>query len=122
MPERRTALTGNETESQLRAEIEQLRRRLDAQEKLLSEPSHAAAAHAHAAARPSAKRLWLIAFLVMAIMIGAFFTGYLPWSKRQTMLVAEARDDAVEAPEVNLRRLRAPPRKASSRCPATFRR
>ena len=105
MPEPRTTLTGNETESELRAEIEQLRRRLEAREKLLSEPSHAAAAHVHAAGRPSARRLWLIAFLVLAIMIGAFFTGYLPWSKRQTMLVAEARNDAVEAPEVNFERV-----------------
>ncbi len=101
MPEPRTALTENETESRLRAEIEQLRRRLEDQEKLLSEPSHAAPAHVHAAGRPSARLLWLIAVLVIAIMAGAFFTGYLPWSKRQTMLVAEAKDDAVEAPQVN---------------------
>jgi RND family efflux transporter MFP subunit len=101
MPDPRTALTEKETESDLRAEIEQLRRKLEAQETLLSQPSHAAAAHVHAAARPSGKTLWLIAFLVIAIMTAAFFTGYLPWTKRQTMLVAEAKDDAVEAPEVN---------------------
>src|SRR5581483_8126161 len=101
MPESRTALTVKETESELRAEIEQLRRKLEVQEQLLSQPSHAAAAHIHAAARPSAKTLWLIGVLVVSIMAAAFFTGYLPWSKRQTLLVAEARGDAVEAPQVN---------------------
>jgi RND family efflux transporter MFP subunit len=101
MPETRTVLKETETESELRAEIEQLRRRLETQERQLSEPSHAAAAHVHAAPRPASRTLWLIAVSALVVMAAAFFAGYLPWSKRQSMLVAEAKNEAVEAPLVN---------------------
>lgn len=105
MPDPGTALNEPHTESDLRAEIEHLRRKIEAQEKLLHQPAHAHShaddAHVHSAGRPSARTLWLIAILVVVAVTAAFFTGYLPWAKRQSLLVAEAKTDAVEAPLVN---------------------
>ncbi len=109
MRDSQTALEAEQRESELRAELERLRRCVAEQEKLLAQPagpnpnghSHAQDAHVHSAGRPSGRVLLLIATLAVVAMVAAFFAGYLPWSKRQTTLAAEAKTDATEAPLVN---------------------
>ena len=86
-----------DTEALLRAEIEDLRRRLAQQH-----PVHEHHGHGHARKRPSGGTLVVIALLLAGIVIAAFFGGYLPHVKRQTELVAEAKSDSETAPLVNV--------------------
>ena len=81
------------TESQLRAEIENLKQKLAQQQ-----PAHS---HGHTHKRPATGTLILIAFVLVLIVVGAFFGGYLPHMKRQTELVAEAKTEGDTAPLVN---------------------
>jgi RND family efflux transporter MFP subunit len=46
--------------------------------------------------------LVVLAVLLVAVVVGAFFGGYLPHEKRQTELVAEAKSDSETAPLVNV--------------------
>jgi RND family efflux transporter MFP subunit len=82
------------TESQLRAEIEELKQRLASQQA----PPHT---HGHRK-RPSGGTLFVIALVLAVIVVGAFFGGYLPYAKRKTELVAEAKSDSESAPLVNV--------------------
>jgi RND family efflux transporter MFP subunit len=84
------------TESQLRAEIEELKRRLAAQQHA---PAHA---HGHTRNRPSTGVLVLIGLVMLGIVVAAFFAGYLPHMKRQSELVAEAKSDSEAPPLVNV--------------------
>jgi RND family efflux transporter MFP subunit len=77
--------TSTATETRLRAEIDELKRRLDSQER-----------------HPSRSTLWLLAFLALAGVVGAFLYGYIPHLRRQTMLVAEAKADSDAIPTVNV--------------------
>ena len=84
------------TEAQLRAEIEELKQRL---------ASHPATAQHHTHGRirrPSAATLILLGLFLAAIVVAAFFGGYLPRQKRETELVAEAKSDSETAPLVNV--------------------
>lgn len=87
-----------ETEALLRAEIEDLKRRLAAQQ----HPPHERHGHGHTRKRPSSGVLFLIGFLLAAVVVAAFLGGYLPHAKRQTELVAEAKSDSETAPLVNV--------------------
>jgi len=80
------------TEDQLRAEIEDLKRKLATQHR---------GGHAKRN-RPSPAVLWSLAIVAALILAGAFFAGYLPQSNRQTALAKEAREDAVALPPVNV--------------------
>src|ERR1700744_2413828 len=84
------------TEEQLRAEIDQLRR------KLAERDAHAHKPHSGVHNRPAAGTLWTIAFIVVVIVVGAFFAGYLPQSSRQTALAKEAKDEGAALPIVNV--------------------
>jgi len=75
---------GEDTEARLRAEISELRRRLEQQH------PHAA----HEKKRPSSRVLWSLALVAIAAVVVAFFGGYLPQSQRQTALAKEAKDDS----------------------------
>jgi len=80
------------TESQLRAEIEDLKRRLATQEH----------GHGRAHRRPSGGTLFALG-LTAAVSVGvAFFAGYLPRQKRETQLVADAKTEGETAPLVNV--------------------
>jgi len=84
------------TEAELRAENEELRQRLRDHEALLG------AHHGRHRARPSAGVLWLLALLTAAAVTAAFFFGYLPQAKRQSMLVSATSDQGRVVPIVNV--------------------
>jgi len=89
-----------DTEALLRAEIDDLRRRLAAQPH--PSPERHTHGHGHARKRPSTGTLVLIGFFLVAVIVVAFFGGYLPHQRRQTELVAEAKSDSETAPIVNV--------------------
>lgn len=68
----------DDVESRLRAEIDELKRRLEAQKSV--------AGHA---ARPRRATLWLLAALAAMGIVAAFFLGYAPRAKRESTLAAE---------------------------------
>lgn len=83
-------------EAQLRAEIEDLKRKLEDHQRA------AKPAHAHGVKRVSPAALWIMAIVVVLIVLGAFFAGYLPQTNRQTALAKEARDESAELLPVNV--------------------
>lgn len=86
------------SEQQLRAEIEELRRQLNEQQRMLQH----GAAREHAAARPSSRTLWMLAAVVLCAVVAAFLTGYVPYRKRESMLVAEASAQVEALPVVTV--------------------
>ncbi len=101
MLEAKPVLRNESTEAELRAENEELRKRLRHQERLL-DAHHADAHHGHARPRPSAVTLWFLALVCVTALSVAFFTGYLPQAKRQSMLVAGANGQGKILPIVNV--------------------
>jgi RND family efflux transporter MFP subunit len=84
------------SETQLLAEIEELKRKLHEKD---------AVPHAHGPhrrKRPSAAALWVLGFLTLAIVVAAFFAGYLPQASRQTALAKESAEDSAALPPVNV--------------------
>src|SRR5229473_2632685 len=79
----------DDTEARLRAEIEDLKRRLQQQEQ-------------PAPAGPSRGALWTIALLAAALIVIAFFTGYIPHQRREAVLANEAMVTEKAAPVVNV--------------------
>ncbi len=76
------------TEQQLRAEIEELKRRL-AQQKHAGAPPHAT---------PSRRLIWLLGSVLVVLLGAAFLTGYWPRRQRQQVLAAEAQAEAESLP------------------------
>ena len=87
------------TEVQLRAEIEALKKRLASNEQSGHQPARS---HGHSHRRPATGTLILIGLVLVAIIVVAFFGGYLPHQKRETELVAEAKSDSEAVPLVNV--------------------
>lgn len=98
------------TENQLRAEIEDLKRKLSQQ--------HRGGHQKHS--RPSAATLWIMAIVAALILAGAFFAGYLPQSNRQTALAKEAKEEAVELPPVNISLVDQAPSKSQLMLPGSI--
>jgi RND family efflux transporter MFP subunit len=88
--------TNNSTEERLLAEIEELKRKLHEQHR---DESHGRRGKGR---RPSAVTLWILAFVAVLILVGAFFAGYLPQASRQTALAKEVKEDTVALPPVNV--------------------
>ncbi len=86
-----------DNEAQLRAEIEDLKRKLDEHQR----GAHASRAHGKPG-RPSAATLWVLAVVVVLILCGAFFAGYLPETSRQTALAKEAKEESQALIPVNV--------------------
>ncbi len=84
------------TEQQLRAEIEDLRRELEEQRKL----HHAGISSPKSA--PTSRTIWLLGFVLIGLIIAAFFAGYLPRQKRQQVLAAEAKAETESLPVVTV--------------------
>jgi RND family efflux transporter MFP subunit len=82
------------TEEKLRAEIDELKRRLQ-------EQHHSGSTHGHRR-RPSAATLWVLALLAVGVMVAAFVIGYLPSTIRQTALAKEAQDNSAAPTLVNV--------------------
>src|SRR5579871_5062991 len=76
------------TEQQLRAEIEDLKRRL-AEQKHAVAPQHAT---------PSKRFVWLLGSLLVVLLAVAFFMGYWPRRQRQQVLAAEAQAETESLP------------------------
>lgn len=91
MPETRHASL-SETEERLRAEIEELKKRLGERH----------AAHGHGPRRPSGLTLALLGLLIAAVFAVAFFAGYLPMTQRQTALAKAVNDEVTARPTVNV--------------------
>ena len=82
-------------EGRLREEIEALKRRIAEQDKLLAgEKSHPS--------RPSTGTLVFLAVLLLALIAGGFFAGYLPRQRRVDSLAAESRSDSEDLPVVTV--------------------
>ena len=77
----------NPTESQLRAEIESLKRQLAAQKSPRRGPSTAS--------------LIVFALIAIVVIVAGFFVGYLPRQRREQVLAAEAHDTTIALPLVN---------------------
>ncbi len=84
------------TEEQLRAEVERLKRELDEQKR--NNDSHSALAHPK---RPSAKKIFALLLFVLVVFGAAFVLGYLPHQKRELQLVAEADAHKETLPEAS---------------------
>jgi RND family efflux transporter MFP subunit len=83
------------TEEQLRAEIESLKRQL-------------AKAEAHdprEAKRPSGAALAVVVLLVIGLGVAGYFLGYVPRQHREEVLAAEARTEETSLPVVNVERV-----------------
>jgi len=81
------------TDTQLRAEIEDLRRQVEEQKKLL--------AH-HAAPPPSSRAFLVVVVLVAALAAAGYFFGYAPRQRRETALAAESAQSGEALPVVNV--------------------
>jgi multidrug efflux pump subunit AcrA (membrane-fusion protein) len=90
------------TEERLRKEIEDLKRQLAAQQ---DEQQSRAASHSGLPVKPwhpSAIALWCI-FLGVAVLIAvAFFAGYIPLQKRETLIRSEAKEQEQALPRVEV--------------------
>lgn len=88
-------IQANQTEEQLRAEIESLKKQLQ---------TAAAAGHARPApAGPSFTTLAAVALLVIALAVAGYFLGYLPRQRREQVLAAETSAEVQSLPVVNVR-------------------
>jgi RND family efflux transporter MFP subunit len=83
------------TEERLRSEIEELKRQLEEQKKLI------AGSHPQPKG-PSGATLAMIALLMIVLVVAGFFLGYLPRQKREEVLAAEAKAEVQSLPVVNV--------------------
>jgi len=86
----------DDTEARLRAEIETLKRKLEAQQHQQSPPED------HAAAAPSRRTLWLMALVLLILIVAGFVTGYIPHRRRVNILAAEATAEEHALPMVTV--------------------
>ncbi len=84
------------TEEQLKAEVERLKRELDEQKR--AKDAHSALAHP---VRPSGKKLFALLLLVAIVFGAAFALGYIPHQRRELQLVAEADVQKETLPEAS---------------------
>ncbi len=78
------------TEADLRAEIDELKRKLETQKQ------------PHAAVRPSGHTIRNLVLLILFILIAGFVVGYLPRHRRELMLSTEADTKNESLPEVSV--------------------
>ena len=81
-------------EQRLRAEVEELKRELERQKQL----SRTGAGQS----RPSGMTLVLLAVVAVILVVAGFFTGYLPYQRRETTLAAESKTAAQAPPNVTV--------------------
>ena len=84
----------HEREALLRAEIARLHEHMARVTDLAHEP-------VPQGKRPSSTALWLLAFVTVVVLVGAFLAGYLPRSRRDAAVVAESRADGAALLVVN---------------------
>jgi RND family efflux transporter MFP subunit len=84
------------TEEQLRAEVQNLRRQLEEQKR--AHEAHSPLTHP---SRPSGKKLFGLLLLAAAVFGAAFLLGYFPHQKQELQLVAEADAHRESLPEAS---------------------
>jgi RND family efflux transporter MFP subunit len=87
------------TEERLRRENEELRRQLAEQKR----PAHGQ--HAGLSGKvwhPSAVTIWSIALLIAVLIVAAFFAGYVPLQKRESLIQTQAREQEDALPRVDV--------------------
>ena len=78
------------TEEKLRREVEELKRQLLVQKGLVQTPSQGKIWH------PSGITLWSILLGIIALIVFAFFAGYIPLQKRMAIIRSEAQEQEQE--------------------------
>jgi RND family efflux transporter MFP subunit len=87
------------TEERLRRENEELKRQLAEQ----TRPVHGQnAALSGKVWHPSAVTIWSIALLITVLIVAAFFTGYIPLQKRESVIQTQAREQEDALPRVDV--------------------
>jgi len=89
---------GPSTEERLRAEVESLQRQLEEQKRLVAQ----AAPQTHQAEPPSRMTLGALSLVGVLAVAAAFFAGYIPHQKRESMLTAEAKSAYEALPAVTV--------------------
>src|SRR5579871_3289244 len=92
--EREGLQVAGDTEARLRAEIEDLKRKMAE----LQHPAHESVAPPP----PSRRFLWFLALLLAVIIVVAFLKGFIPHQRNEATLAAEANTAAREAPTVTI--------------------
>src|SRR5689334_10763637 len=90
--------TGSETEQQLRQQVDDLKRRLREQEEGLSGPPAKRW-------KPSAITITALLLFLIVIFVGAFFAGYIPLQRRETLVREEADVRGKDLPHVEVMRI-----------------
>jgi len=88
----------DDTEARLRAEIEDLKRKVEEQQRLIQ---HAVPASVTPPA-PSRRTLWLLALVLAVLIVVGFLKGYIPHRRNEVSLVAEAGAASQELPTVTV--------------------
>ncbi|HUE23961.1 MAG TPA: efflux RND transporter periplasmic adaptor subunit [Bryobacteraceae bacterium] len=88
----------DDTEARLRAEIEDLKRKVEEQQRQMQ---HAPPGPA-APAPPSRRGLWLLALVLAILIVIGFLKGYLPHRRNEATLAAEADSASKEVPTVTV--------------------
>jgi RND family efflux transporter MFP subunit len=86
----------NTSEDRLRAEVEELKRQLEAEKKLKNGEG------VHQPKTPSGRTLLVLALLLIALIVVGFFLGYLPRQRRERVLAAESTAEVQSLPVVNV--------------------
>jgi RND family efflux transporter MFP subunit len=88
-------------EARLRQEIAELKRQLE--ERGSHVPAHGSQAPAPGTVwRPSGLALWSIFLAATALIVAAFFTGFIPLQKRNALIRAEAKEEEQSLPRVEV--------------------
>jgi len=86
------------TEEQLRKEIEDLKRRLEKRNELVSSEAKQAIERW----QPSSSTIWLILLTLVILFVVAFFVGWIPLHRRQALIYAEAHERESAQPRVEV--------------------
>lgn len=92
-------LPAETTEEQLRRQIEDLKRQLEEQKASPGSPRGGLPVKPW---RPSGLTIWSIFLGITVLIVGAFFTGYIPLQKRQNQIRAEAQEQEQALPRVEV--------------------
>ena len=92
-----TEVSGD-TEARLRAEIEDLKRKVEEQQRQVQHAAPAAAAPA----APSRRTLWMLALVIAVLIAIGFLKGYLPHARNEAALAAETLSASQEVPTVTV--------------------
>jgi len=90
------------TEERLRRENEELKRQLQEQKRLNRGTLHATSPVAGRVWHPSSVSIWAITLGMTLLIVAAFFTGYIPLKKRESIVRTQAREQEEALPRVDV--------------------